>query len=65
MKQILGPRKHNKIQEIAGKQYQVCYTSGKLGHHIAECWIDEKNADYVNYKVGHCWPAIRNGQRAK
>jgi hypothetical protein len=61
MKQIIGPKKHNRIQDIANKKYQVCYTS-RL-HNIAECWIDEKNADFVNYKVGHVWATIRDGQR--
>lgn len=65
MKQVIGPKKHNKIQLIADKKYIVCYTSGNYEHHVAECWIDSKNADYVNYKIGHVWPSIRDGQRVK
>lgn len=63
MKQIIGSKKHNKIQEIANKKYQIWYTTGS--HGIAECWIDEKNADYVNYKVNHAWPKVRDGQLVK
>ena len=62
MKQVIGSKKHNLCQEIADKKYIVCYTSGKYQHYVAECWIDERNADYVNYKIRHVWPKIRNGQ---
>ena len=65
MKQVLSKKKHILCEEIANKKYQICYTSAKYGHFIAECWIDELNADYVNYKVKHCWPKIRHGQLEK
>lgn len=64
MKQVVGQKKHKTIEQISGKKYQICYMNGtRLGHHIAECWIDELNADLVNIEVKHVWPYIRHGQK--
>ena len=61
MKQVLGDKKHKLCETIAGRKYINCYTTRQ--HNVAECWYDTRNADLVNYKVGHYWPDIRNGER--
>lgn len=57
---VLGKKKHRLCEDIADKEYKMCVTT--RDHYIAECWYDERNADYVNYKVRHVWPAIRDGE---
>jgi hypothetical protein len=61
-KSILGKQKHKLCEEIAGKKYTVCLTRGGWKHHVAECWISNGNADWVNYKVRHWWPKYRDNK---
>jgi hypothetical protein len=50
MKQLLGDHKTEFIRQSTGVKYTHGYTSAKYGHFVAEMWIDERNADYVNYR---------------
>lgn len=70
MRQLLGEHKTEFIRQSTGINYTNCYTSAKYGHFIAQCWIDERNADKVNYRKPSeralgaiVKPYIRDGQR--
>lgn len=66
MKQRLGMKKHRLCEQIAGRSYRACYTSGHYGHGWAECWYGEgervSDADYVNYQTRDLQPKIRDGR---
>lgn len=66
MKQVLGAKKHRLCEQIAGRAYRRCYTSGHYGHGIAECWFGDgdpvRDADTVNYVARTVAPKIRDGQ---
>lgn len=61
MKQVLNKTKHKICEVITGNKYQICYTTRT--HYMFECWIDERNADYVFTKMKLWVPTIRDGKR--
>jgi hypothetical protein len=60
MRQVLGQRKHRLCEDISGRTYVRCYTT--RSHHIATCWLDERNADLVDYQQRHWCVSVRDGQ---
>ncbi len=66
MKQVLGQKKHQRCEQIAGKSYRVCYANGARDHFWAQCWFGDgetlRDYDDVNYKTGEVVAACRGGQ---
>ena len=53
MKQRLGKKKHKRCEQIASKEFSVCYTRGGRAHYVAQCFTKDKSGIYwVNYKTG-------------
>lgn len=53
----LGPKKHRRCEEIAGRKYEDCLVRGGQTHFVAQCvrFPDDSGrriTDLINYKTG-------------
>ena len=61
MKQRISDKKLRKCETVSGHKYELGYTRGGWPHFQVECWINEYNADVVNWKTGEWAEGVRFG----
>lgn len=60
--QKLGDAKRLECSRIIGRLVSHAYINGTLPHYVALCWVGEKEAYFVNYKLKRAWPYLIDGK---
>lgn len=60
--QKLGPDKVVECSRIIGQKVIHAYVNGTLPHYVALCWVNEREAYFVNYKIKKAFPYLVGGK---